>query len=135
MRVANCFWPTIAVVADTGFHGFAAAVLAVRQHLRQGFAVMLVLWVADYAHYDVGLGCGGNGNFVAVFVGFVVLAFADAVHTGFMERVNLVVVFRVLVQNPFVKQEVFLVAFEHGVTWQCPAQFTNQCMGNGTQPF
>lgn len=40
--------PPVTAITDTGFHGFAAAVLAVRQHLRQGFAIMQVLRMTDH---------------------------------------------------------------------------------------
>ncbi|MDP1774453.1 MAG: hypothetical protein Q8L15_19475 [Methylobacter sp.] len=37
--VANYFGTTVTMVANTGFHGFFATVLATRPHFRQGFAV------------------------------------------------------------------------------------------------
>lgn len=91
-RLAKGFGAAIASIADTSFDSHAAAALAMCQNLRQGFAVIQVLRMADHVDYDVGLGLGRGcyRDFVAVFVGFVILA--DAVHVRLMQRINFIVV-------------------------------------------
>lgn len=74
--------------------------------------------MTDHTDNDVGLGRRGNGDFVAVFVRLMVLAFTDAVHVEFMQTVYFVAVFGLLAQNPLVKQKVFLMAFKQGVARQ-----------------
>ncbi len=135
VRLPHGLRATVTAVADANFHGFAAAVFAVREYFRQGLAVMQVVWMANHANDDIGFGGGGNGDFVAVFVGLMIFALADAIHLGFMQRINFIVVFGLLMEHAFVEQEVFLVAFEQGVARQASAQFPNQGMGNRAQAF
>jgi len=54
---------------------------------------MRVMYIFFMAHYDVSFSGAGNGDFVAVFVAFMILAFGNKVHRGFVQRVNLVFIF------------------------------------------
>lgn len=135
LRFAHGLRAAIASITDAGFDSLAATALAMCQNLRQGFAVVQVLRMADHADDDVGLGRRGYRDFVAIFVGLVILAFTDATNLWLVQRINFVVIFGLLIQHPFVEQKLFLVTLEQGVARQGSSQFPNQGMGNGTQAF
>ncbi len=79
---------------------------------------MAVLIMTDDANDDVCRCCRSNGDFVAVFVGLVVFTFANTINCRLMQRVDLVFIFGLLIQNPLVKQKVFLILFKQSVFGQ-----------------
>ncbi len=92
VRLTHRFGAAIAAIADTGLDHRAATGVAMSQDLRKSLAVMQVVWMANHANDDIGFGGGGNGDFVAVFVGLMIFAFADAIHLRLMQGIDFIVV-------------------------------------------
>ncbi len=68
--------------------------------------------MADRTDDKIAFGGAGNGDFIAIFVLLVIFAFGNAVHLRFVQGIDFILVFWLLREHSFIKQEFCLMAFE-----------------------
>ena len=76
---------------------------------------MLAFLMTDKADNNATVFARDHGYFVAVFIAFVVFAFANRISMGFVQGINFVFIFGLLCQHPLIEQEVWLVGFKQPV--------------------
>ena len=84
---------------------------------------MQVFRMTDHTHDDVGLGGGGNGSFVAVFIRLAIFAFTHAVNIRLMDRVDFVVVALFLIEDTLIEQKISLALFKQDMARQGSSEF------------
>jgi len=59
--------------------------------------------MAHHTHDDISFCGAGDGDFIAIFILFMVFPFADTVSSGLVQGIDLVFVLRLLIQYAFLK--------------------------------
>lgn len=96
-------------------------------------AYMHVALMTDNTDNQITLRGTGNRNLIAILVLLAVFTLGNTIHLLLMQRIDLVLVFGLLIERALIKQKIFLVAFKQAVFGQRSSQFPDQDACNGSQ--
>ncbi len=131
--VSHALAATKATITACSARSFAHESCHLRQNCFQGITVILVAGEILYADNDTAGFGHGDGGLGTEFVFFVLFAFGDTAHLGFMKAVNFVFVLAFLVDGLSAQSE-FTLPGQAGSSRKFTFHITQQCIGHRLDP-